>query len=199
MDLYADLYDSWGKSAQKLPKPEDRVLVVVGSAPTVDVDLRFCRFLDPEGVHVMAVNEAIVFCPLHVHHFATLHHDDVPDRVARRRAAGSLNMDFRIHSRTLGQGVHHHWQVEPRGLTSGGWGMVVGLLGLGYTKVILAGVPLLNADGSKRWGREVYDRWDFVASKLGDRVRSFSGWTMELFGTPTGDWIDGTGEHPTHG
>lgn len=79
--------------------------------------------------------------------------------------------------------VDIHWpQLSCQLGTSGLLGVLVAL-GLGYTRVILAGIPLLNDDGSKRFDRKTYAVWeDFARTEDAKRVRSLSGWTRHLLG-----------------
>ena len=65
-------------------------------------------------------------------------------------------------------------------------------------KVVLCGVPMDeqgNVDGRENWAlKEVMihrEGWNKRYDLLKDRVRSMSGWTRELLGEPTRDWLDG--------
>ena len=56
---------------------------------------------------------------------------------------------------------------------------------LGYRKMILCGVPLVDQKyiGYRRG-------WLFVMDLIKDNVRSMSGWTRQVFGEPTEEWIN---------
>ena len=57
---------------------------------------------------------------------------------------------------------------------------------LGYRKMILCGVPLLDEKyiGYRRG-------WLFVMDLIKDNVRSMSGWTKQIFGEPDEEWLNG--------
>ncbi len=55
---------------------------------------------------------------------------------------------------------------------------------LGYQKMILCGCPL---DAEQY--RKFQTGWLFVRDLIADRVRSMSGWTRELLGSPTEEWL----------
>jgi hypothetical protein len=65
---------------------------------------------------------------------------------------------------------------------------------LGYTKVVLCGVPMTPVNHflrQKPWREATQFRrgWNRYKSSLAPYVRSNSGWTEELFGTPTLEWL----------
>jgi hypothetical protein len=64
---------------------------------------------------------------------------------------------------------------------------------LGFTHIILCGCPLLgkNAQG-KRYNKMFSPGWMDAYETIKNHVRSMSGWTMELLGNPTEEWLYGT-------
>jgi hypothetical protein len=85
--------------------------------------------------------------------------------------------------------------VEVSGGSSGFLATTVGLKGLGLDRVILCGVPM---DGSPRYedpkGWHEYQAyrktWEEAKESIAPYVRSYSGWTRELFGPPTLEWCE---------
>ena len=59
-------------------------------------------------------------------------------------------------------------------------------IGLGYEKIIITGCPLMDQkyiQFQEGWRKR------FIIIK--DKVRSMSGWTRDLLGAPTEEWLDG--------
>jgi len=88
---------------------------------------------------------------------------------------------------------------HPNGGGSSGLFAVLGALELGYDQLILCGVTM---DGKKKHdptaGQLIdatcpYDSyrpgWYKVQAQIKDKVRSMSGWTAELLGKPTREWL----------
>ncbi len=70
---------------------------------------------------------------------------------------------------------------------------------MGYGKIILAGCPLdskghwyfTDIDGPK-WVAETYQAWfEFLNTEAAKKVRSFSGYTMQMCGYPDGEFLCG--------
>ena len=83
--------------------------------------------------------------------------------------------------------------------TSGLYAVQIALEELGFDGVILAGVPIdadagtmapehslmTDADRVNRYRPE----WHLAFPSIGERTRSMSGWTRELLGEPTPEWL----------
>lgn len=77
---------------------------------------------------------------------------------------------------------------------SSGLLMVTVALELGCSRIVLAGVPLdkqPHYDDARAWrdGPRYRYAWTGNADKLRSRVRSMSGWTRDLLGSPSADWL----------
>ena len=116
-------------------------------------------------------------------HWASLHKDFFQFKISR-------GTEILTHSREIGPGVDNVWPVSPDG-TSSLFALKIGLL-MGYSKIILCGIPL---DNSRRfydppWGwttnndPAVNSSWEaFAANYKGKAwIRAMSGKTKELFG-----------------
>jgi hypothetical protein len=85
--------------------------------------------------------------------------------------------------------------VEVGGGSSGFVAVMVALEGLSINKVVLAGIPMTNAAGhydeTGDWNEaHKYQReWKEKVKVLEGRVKSMSGWTQELLGAPTLEWL----------
>jgi hypothetical protein len=169
--------------------------VVLGGAPSVWDDLR--RTLGMASVDVVvATNHAGRDFEGSVDHWVSFHAELMPKWVGERRAAGLPDAG------TL-------WTVE-RPLKLDGlefrkaanWGGSSGLLAvtvaleLGCTKIVLCGVPLDHRvghyDNPKPWGEGGSYRRGWLGHKdeMSGKVRSWSGWTGELLGVPTKEWLE---------
>lgn len=128
-------------------------------------------------------------------HWASMHPDLFPMWSKARRAAGRPDAGRYWHAR------HRPSPVPSTPIES--WGGSSGLLcvavafELGAERVVLAGVPMLKTachyDKDGHWfeAREYWPAWERHADKLIGRVRSFSGWTQNLLGSPTQEWVAG--------
>ncbi len=133
-----------------------------------------------------------------IKHCATYHPSDLAAFRERREKAGG-NLDYTIHSHvdrlTDAENINkiNVYSVDriwPMWTPSGGsslLGVQVGI-GLGYEKIIVAGSPLLDdkyvveSDFRKGWIRHL--------DEIKDNARSMSGWTRELLGGPTEEWLN---------
>lgn len=141
-----------------------------------------------------------------IDHWTHLHTEDMPARIEKRRALGG-NMDFTTWSRRLGANGETPDRIAPQHLGAGSSGLYavgIALYELGCEKVVLCGVPM---DERPRMGDTLswVDRdpatgdkdklalfrpvWEAAFPKLDGRVRSMSGWTRELLGVPTAEWL----------
>lgn len=95
--------------------------------------------------------------------------------------------------------AHNHKGGVPN--RSSDWGGSTGLLAVkiarekAFDKIVLAGVPMSSELGhfydKKPWGSANGFRraWQSRVKMIGPFVRSMSGWTRELFGEPTAEWL----------
>lgn len=175
------------------------VAIILGSAASCLEELEAARAIAPDAP-VVCVNDSFRICPVHPVAFATLHAEK------SRRFLEGLNLSgVRRFAHEQRSRAPHAFEIvkEKWGGTSGLFAVQIALCELGYHGVILAGVPLDHKFGTSykmdkgrtRWagGSEArYQRnWRRALPFLRARVRSMSGWTLELLGGPSAEWIAG--------
>jgi hypothetical protein len=175
--------------------------LVIGSANTLEEDLRRAGELFTPDL-IIGCNHAARDHPGPVDHWVTMHPDLFRLWVPERRAAGRPDAGAYWHAR-------HRipWDgVESRPVES--WGGSSGLLcvavafELGCERIVLAGVPMLpncrHFDSDRRWdeARAYHRAWEARLPLMRARVKSMSGWTRDLLGSPEGEWF-GNSTRPT--
>ncbi len=181
-------------------------LIIVGAAPCVQDDLAAIQ--GHNRFDFMLIGAAAQVAP-HIKQLAyhVSHENDFPETRAVRKAA-RLNTDYTTWSNRPHEGItnfcpeltpptcayecrprfgskdprnHHHYSG-----TSALLGLKIGLR-LDYRKIVLAGVPI---DSGHYAHFQV--GWNWVGDLLRRcPVRSMSGFTMELLGNYTEEWLNG--------
>lgn len=168
-----------------------KVLVLVGAAPCVVDDLLRLPAI-PQGIDYMAIGldaanklNKPFKCVVSYEPF------DLPEFFARRKAMGFPERTPTYSQEAFKDYVDHVYpELQFTGPDKLGYSGSSALLGvkigfkLGYQKMILCGCPL---DLGKY--QKFQTGWLFVRDLVADRVRSMSGWTRELLGSPTEDWL----------
>lgn len=166
--------------------------LVLGGADCVWRDLRAALDMSTFDL-VVAVNAAFRDFPGHVDHAVSYHSDLLPFWTEQRREAGLPGPGKYWSS----EGQRHIIGVEMGFVPA--WGGSSGLIGAQVglevaDKVVLCGVPLdpdaAHFDKPGAWDEAVKHRaaWQDHVDDLG-RVRSMSGWTAELLGRATEEWL----------
>ena len=143
---------------------------------------------------VVACNDAGVTYPGHLDGWATLHPEKFGTWRARRRGNG----DYRAFSIKLAHGCGDTEIVPERWRGSSGlYAAQIALDEFGADKAVLCGVPLIAKDRhffdrNNEWSDAENYRKGFQAALpvIRDRVRSMSGWTRELLGEPSPEWLN---------
>ena len=168
------------------------IALILGGAPDVWKDAEEAAALLGRRHMVVAANKALVSFPGSLDGVATLHPDLVSGWVAKRRG----NKDFRTFiaeahlSSPAAEVVAERWPGS-----SGLYALQVALFEMNCTAAILCGVPMDSAAGHfsdpGAWaGTDDYRRaFEAALPEIGGRVRSMGGWTAELFGRPTPEWV----------
>jgi hypothetical protein len=177
------------------------IAMVLGSANTLYEDSGRARALlrghDPV---VIACNHAARDWPGRVDHWATMHPDQLPGWAAQRARQGYTRVGRYWYARhRICPAVIEATPVESWGGSSGLLCVTVAFE-LGCERIILAGVPMLKMakhfDDQRNWdeARAYHRAWEAKLERMRGRVKSLSGWTRELLGEPTEDWLFGDAE-----
>lgn len=179
-----------------------KTALLCGSARGMWEDMAAARMLLGEDAHdVCALNIAGVFMDKLDHWFVTSLHKSVGFATAREYGLadrGGYGMMHCPGPATLGPVCprQRFWPVKTKG-TIAIFAILV-LSSLEFDRIILAGVPMDDKLGhfySPPWESaggmsEVWDIWEENAESLRHRVRSMSGKTQELLGSPDRAWLD---------
>lgn len=175
--------------------------LLLGSANTLEADKAAALGLFEPDL-IIACNHAARDEPGRVDHWVTMHPDQLPAWITARARAGRS---------PAGRFWHARHRPLPKGLTSTpieNWGGSSGLLcvavafELGVERIVLAGIPILKTarhyDDPRHWeeARGYWPAWERHAPRLQGRVKSLSGWTCNLLGSPTGEWLDADATRP---
>jgi hypothetical protein len=166
-----------------------RILTIVGSAPCMDGDVgAWAPLLEFRHSTVMLVglsSSAKWRGP--AEYIVTYHPNEIPQIKAKRK--GKENSIIISHKGYPGvDRVSPH--INPSGSSS-----LLGVrygLSASYNRIVLCGCPLLGKNGHGRdYNKQYADGWRAALPTIRDEVRSMSGWTKELLGAPTKEWLYG--------
>jgi hypothetical protein len=98
--------------------------------------------------------------------------------------------------------LDYRWPGMTLSGSSGLFAVKAALEVLGADRVVLAGVPMStdqrHFNKGEPWakGAPYLDAWRIALPFIRDRVRSLSGFTRDLLGAPTPDWLTGRDADP---
>ena len=169
------------------------IAAVLGGASGVWADLVALKAIRPPDL-IIACNDAGASYPGKLDGWATLHAEKLSGWMERRS-----DQDYRAFS------IKGHWDHDSRveivrerwAGSSGLYAAQVAMEVLGASGVVLCGVPLDAGKGhffepGKPWPEAELYRAGFRAALpvIRDTVRSMSGWTRELLGAPSPEWLN---------
>ena len=173
-------------------------IIIMGGAKCVWDDLKKAKKLI-EKHDLAAVNDIGVHYPERIHHWLSLER-----RISEwyeQRNNNHHPMDVLVHvyyhDRLLDHKRHinYFWKMEKSPIMSGVFGPIA-LKALGYKRIILAGIP---SDKQPRFfdpPDKDYHPWKCSQGSwlnhkdyFDDTLRSMSGFTKEVFGEPTKEWL----------
>ena len=178
----------------------NKVALIVGCAPCWEDDLnRFKTICSEFDVFAIGLD-----CPYkeEIKYFVTYHIEDI--EAYKRKKTGDYKIishtnDFIKYSRerrkkpkwanTTVDIVYPH--EKPSG-SSSLLGAKAALFKLGYDKVVLVGCPMDvgNVENKKKSYTVFQKGWLYFKKDLIGKVKSMSGWTKDLLGEPTKEWIE---------
>ena len=131
----------------------------------------------------------------HADYFATYHTSDIEPAFERRKAAGG-NTDYMIiaHQQHIEKPTGRELvdliiPCEPPSGSSALLGVLAGIK-LGYQKIIVCGCPLIGRNDKQYDYANFQKGWTAKLAMIKEKTRSMSGWTQELLGAPTEEWIN---------
>lgn len=157
---------------------------------------------------VVACNDAAAVWPGRVDCFVSLHAEKMGYWLERRDRAGLPEPDRIWGHDTAKRGVlriservqdYVAWKFEGQhdSGSSGLFALKAALIDMGFNKAVLCGVPLTQTgahffDLTPWGGAEAHKRgFKQALPVIRDRARSMSGWTAEVLGQPTKEWLAG--------
>ena len=193
-------YKRWDCS-ESMKKP----LLIVGSARCVWDDLKQFGFPDNyPDVAIMAVNDMIMHFPGDIDHIFSAHGDMLINWWKARRP--DLKIQFKkrpsFHSVNIYKDIKGVKTIDWSGQGTSGLGACFTGLDIGYDEIVLAGIPIDNSghywepEGARtNFQREIVDAkgnirgdgrrfWANAKDKFDGRVKSLSGFTKLLLGSP---------------
>jgi hypothetical protein len=170
-----------------------RTALVLGSAACVWDDVE--RALDlGELQGVVGCNHAGLHWPGVMDGWCSLHRDKLTRPwVARRRLMGLPDHKalFSIGS------TEHRFPGQTKPGSSGLFALKVALSDLGFDRAVLCGMPLdvdeahFDTPGPWKPASQYRIGWEQALPHIRDRARSMGGWTAQLLGQATSEWIKG--------
>ena len=151
----------------------------------------------------VACNEAGTWWPDKLDGWVSLHSPKIVGWARQRsangfppakRMAGHVNETSRKNPAL--EFVDHLFQGQLHIGSSGLFAVKFALIDLGFDRAVCCGMPMdeqAHFFGPIPWtGAKSHRRgWEEAFPAIRDRVRSLSGWTAELLGRPTAQWITG--------
>lgn len=186
-----EVWESLGGSGQpsRLGSRQGPLLIMGGGSCVWD-DYAKVR---PWKGEIMCVNDIGQFLHDQVAHWVTLHPEYLPGwRHYRTKHLFGRGDRPTCHSNRMAEGVDVSWAIDNSGGSSGLFGIYVGLL-LGYTEIVIAGIPMDDSPHffDPPWYRgDLNDRanqlaWmDAKARVFDGKVKSLSGRTKAWLGAP---------------
>ena len=172
----------------------NKILLITGSAPCVADDIFSALFIATKSnnsyrdIDFMAIGLSSVDKHIrHIKYMATYHPAEIPEIKKRREAVGG-NIDYLVISHEKKPGVDILEPFIPPTGSSSHLGALAAIR-LGYKKIILCGCPLEGNTSNGNDAKVFRDGWTAKIDIVKDEVRSMSGWTKELLGYPTLEWL----------
>ncbi len=172
--------------------------LVLGSAHCLWNDLDAARGMIPEPDRIVIVNKVGLIWPHKVDAWVT-YHPDLLRTWVKQRARNNLPAAQSLWS-TSTRPDARQYGVQTLSIAGGSSGMLGAFVALTMAeRVVLCGVPIdptmphFAFTNGKPW-EDAYKfqrHWIDNRIDLQDRVKSMSGFTRELLGAPTREWLDG--------
>lgn len=186
-----------------------KILIIVGSAPCSAEDIiafssmyqgkqqlySYDPSVDAACDFMLIGLDSVEKIPWPAQYFATYHTSDIGPAVDRRKFYGG-NVDFKMiiaHQQHIEKSTGRELvgliiPCEPPSGSSALLGVLAGIR-LGYEKIIVCGCPLIGVNNKQYDYANFQKGWTAKLNEIKDKTRSMSGWTRDLLGAPTEEWI----------
>jgi hypothetical protein len=181
-----------------------RRCLVLGSASCLWLDVDAALSVG-EYDAVIAVKRTGIVWPGPLYSWVSLHPDWMVDYAAQRAERGHPPArEIVAHEMRPGidRVANHKWPEQTtRSGASGMFGVKVAIED-GFDRIVICGMPMSQQigriDGRRTWhsARTYQPAVLQAVHHMKDKVRSVSGWTMELLGYPSAEWLNGELELP---
>lgn len=174
------------------------ITLVLGSADCLHDDMEASlALIGDRPYRVVACNQSVYEWSGRLDHFATMHPEEMAPWLEERARQG-YPMGFETWTRPYPFGMKGREALCDHAID--GWKGSSGLLALGVaietggTHNLLCGIPMDTRAhfNTGAWNAaETYrERWVELQDTLRRTTRSWSGWTRELLGFPTPEWLE---------
>lgn len=175
-----------------------RITLVLGSADCLDADIeKSLALIGDRPYRVVACNQAVFAWPGPLDHFATMHPEEMAPWLARREELGYPG-GYETWTRVYPYGMKEREQLCDHaiaGFSHASSGKLANEVAIqtGGTHNLLCGIPMdgrahFNA-GEWRAHESYREGWEEDQVRLRRTTRSWSGWTADLLGVPTAEWL----------
>lgn len=180
-----------------------RTCLVLGGADNVWSDLEAALDLG-EYSGLVTCNDVTAAYPGRIDACASLHSCQWPGWLAERERRGferpltvfgHLEAKGGLRTNQVDVFTEYRFPGQDRSGSSGLFALKVALVDLGYHRAVLCGVPMSAKQrhffDAKDWsGASAHTAgWHQALPQIRDRARSMSGFTRELLGEPTEEWL----------
>lgn len=182
-----------------MPRDALRTCLVLGSAPCLWDDVERAQALHRFDA-VIAAKQAGIYWPGELYSWVTLHPDWMPDYIAQREANGyPPAREIVAHKKRsiVEKEFHYRWPGAHDTAASGMSAAKYAVCDCGFIRVVLCGIPMEvgpRIDGEGKWNEGMVQKYRAamvpVLDDVRKYVRSMSGWTREVLGEPTVEWLD---------
>jgi hypothetical protein len=169
---------------------------VLGGAACVWRDIESALQLG-EYYGVVAANDIGASWPGPLDAICSLHEDKLRKIWLVRRARAGLPPPKLIATKASHA---HQFEGQKASGSSGLFALKLTLVDLRFDRAVLCGIPMDGQPhffGGDWWGGAKSHKrgWQQALPAIRDRARSLSGWTADLLGRPTAEWVAGEQDH----
>jgi hypothetical protein len=165
-------------------------IVIMGCAPNWKDDLDKFKLICSD-FDVLAVGLDCSYDG-RIDYFATYHVEDIP-LYHINRFKGNQNTDYKVISHVDSDIAKSHIDIVYPYEPPSGSSSLLGALAsksLGYKKIVLCGCPLEGLNKKKQPYISFQKGWTAKFTQVKGNVKSMSGWTRELLGEPSKEWLE---------